>query len=212
MYDALTQPSPELHQPRGPSPDHWGLGPVPPEQSKNPTPGEPDTGRAAQLRVPASPCRSETRQMTMKLYDDECLIEGRYRLRRLRREAARADPARILAGRACKEASAVRKALPHWNLDNLAAALLYPVEGGWNADVLLREAPEGQPVILDRGEGQPFATRREAEAFLTQFAMVLAATWAPEQVLPPKVSVKSGQQVSRLTNVAERTKIMPSEL
>lgn len=105
----------------------------------------------------------------------------------------------------------VRKALPHWNLDNLAAALLYPVEGGWNADVLLREAPEGQPVILDRGEGQPFATRREAEAFLTQFAMVLAATWAPEQVLPPKVSVKSCQQVSRLTNVAERTKIMPSE-
>lgn len=149
--------------------------------------------------------------MTMKLYDDECLIEGRYRLRRLRREAARAEPARILAGRACKEASAVRKALPHWNLDNLAAALLYPVEGGWNADVLLREAPEGQPVILDRGEGQPFATRREAEAFLSQFAMALAATWAPEQVFPPNDPMKSGRQGSGIRNAARPSDVMPPQ-
>lgn len=131
MYDALTQPSPELHQPRGPSPDHWGLGPVPPEQSKNPTPGEPDTGRAAQLRVPASPCRSETRQMTMKLYDDECLIEGRYRLRRLRREAARADPARILAGRACKEASGSERHCPigTWTTSRLPYSTLSRADG-----------------------------------------------------------------------------------
>ena len=81
-------------------------------------------------------------------------------------------------------AAEVRAALPHWNPDNLRAALLYPVEGGWNADILLRDAPKGQPIVLDRGEGQPFATRRAAETFLADFVTALTATWAPEQVLP----------------------------
>ena len=120
----------------------------------------------------------------MTIHDDQCLIDGLYRMRQLRRKAARTAPEFILTSRAGTEAAAVRTALPHWNPDNLRAALLYPVEGGWNADILLRDAPKGQPIVLDLGEGQPFATRRAAETFLADFVTALTATWAPEQVLP----------------------------
>ena len=88
-------------------------------------------------------------------------------------------------------AAEVRTALPHWNPDNLRAALLYSVGGGWSADILLRNAPNRQPIVLGRGKGQPFATRRAAETFLGDFVTTLTATWAAEQVLPPKAPAKS---------------------
>ena len=127
----------------------------------------------------------------MTIQNDQCLIDGLYWMRQLRRKAARPAPPFILTGRAGTEAAVVRTAFPHWNPDNLRAALLYSVGGGWSADILLRNAPNRQPIVLGRGKGQPFATRRAAETFLGDFVTTLTATWAAEQVLPPKAPAKA---------------------
>ena len=37
---------------------------------------------------------------------------------------------------------------------------------------------------LDKGTGQPFANRAQAEKFLLDFVTALTAAWAPEAVLP----------------------------
>lgn len=145
----------------------------------------------------------------MTIHDDQCPIDGLYRMRQLRRKAARTAPALILPGRAGTEAAVVRTALPHWNPDNLRAALLYPVDGGWSADILLRDAPKGQPIVLDRGKGQPFATRCAAETFLADFVTALTATWAPEQVLPRKAPAKSASLSSRPGAEAHPSNVLP---
>lgn len=121
--------------------------------------------------------------MIPRTYSDEHLIDGLQRMRRLKRAALRIDPRFALTDTGETEAAALRRALPHWHPDNLDAALAYPVDGGWNADILLRDAPEGHPLVLDQGEGQPFASRREAEAFLARFVTSVTAAWAPEIVL-----------------------------
>ncbi len=83
-----------------------------------------------------------------------------------------------------KEAPALRRGLPHWHPENIQAAVLYSVKGGWNADIVLHDAPDGHLPVLDKGTGQPFANRAQAEKFLLDFVTALTAAWAPEAVLP----------------------------
>lgn len=111
------------------------------------------------------------------------LIAGIHRLQHLKLEASRADHNLTLSGNARSEAAALRKALPHWHPENIYSAMVYPTNGGWNADILLHDAPADEPLLLDRGEGQPFATFQEAERFLARFLTALTAAWAPQQFL-----------------------------
>lgn len=122
--------------------------------------------------------------MTAPDYTDEQFIEGLQRLRRFQRTAARTDHALVLPPTFTAESTALRHGLPHWCPDNILALLAYPVEGGWNADVVLRDAPDGYSIVLDKGTGQPFATRQQAEAFLLYFVIAITAAWDPNHVLP----------------------------
>ena len=120
--------------------------------------------------------------MTAPDYTDEQFIEGLQRLRRLEETASQVGHALVLPSTFTAESTALRHGLPHWCPDNILAVLVYPVHGGWNADIVLRDAPDGCSVVLDKGTGQPFATRDQAEAFLFYFVVAVAASWDPTHV------------------------------
>lgn len=122
--------------------------------------------------------------MTTPVYTDQQLIDGLDRLRRLHKMAQRRTHVDALPTTFQKEAPALRRGLRHWHPGNIQAAVLYPVNGGWNADIVLHDAPVGHLLVLDKGTGQPFANRSQAEQFLLDFVTALTAAWAPEAVLP----------------------------
>tara|TARA_R110002012_G_scaffold199146_4_gene368222 strand:+ start:531 stop:923 length:393 start_codon:yes stop_codon:yes gene_type:complete len=122
--------------------------------------------------------------MTTHVYTDQQLLDGLNRYRRLQKTVPVRTRDEALPFTFTKEARALRRGLPHWHPDNIQAAILYAVEGGWNADIVLRDAPHGQPLILGKGTGQPFTNRAQAEKFLLDFVTALTAAWAPEAVLP----------------------------
>ncbi len=122
--------------------------------------------------------------MTAPVYTDQQLIDGLHLLRRLHKMAQRRTHVDALPTTFQKEAPALRRGLPHWHPENIQAAVLYSVKGGWNADIVLHDAPDGHLLVLDKGTGQPFANRAQAEKFLLDFVTALTAAWAPEAVLP----------------------------
>ena len=122
--------------------------------------------------------------MTAPVYTDQQLIDGLHLLRRLHKMAQRRTHVDALPATFQKEAPALRRGLRHWHPDNIQAAVLYPANGGWNADIVLHDAPDGHPLILGKGTGQPFTNRAQAEKFLLDFVTALTAAWAPEAVLP----------------------------
>lgn len=125
-----------------------------------------------------------TTSMTTHVYTDQQLFDGMDRLRRLHKMAQRRTHVDALPATFHEESSALRRGLPHWHPENIQAAVLYPVNGGWNADIVLHDAPDGHLLVLDKGTGQPFANRAQAEKFLLDFVTALTAAWAPEAVLP----------------------------
>ncbi len=122
--------------------------------------------------------------MTTLAPTDKQLTAGVKRMHRLQKTALRKDHYLVLPGTFAKEAAALRRGLPHWHAHNILAAVVYPVEEGWNADLVLRDAPDGHSLVLDKGQGQPFASKKQAENFLLCFVTALTAAWAPEVVLP----------------------------
>ena len=125
-----------------------------------------------------------TTSMTTHVYTDQQLFDGMDRLRRLHKMAQRRTHVDALPITFQKDAPALRRGLPHWHPDNIQAAILYSVKGGWNADIVLHDAPDGHILVLDKGTGQPFSNKGQAEQFLLDFITALTAAWAPEAVLP----------------------------
>ncbi len=122
--------------------------------------------------------------MTTPAFTDKQLTAGIERMRRLQKTALRDDHDLVLPDTYAKEAAALRRGLPHWHAHNILAAVVYPVCGGWNADLVLHDAPDGHSLVLDKGQGQPFASEKQAENYLLYFVTALTAAWAPEVVLP----------------------------
>ena len=125
-----------------------------------------------------------TTSMTTHVYTDQQLFDGVDRLRRLHKMAQRRTHVDALPITFQKEAPALRRGLPHWHPENIQAAVLYSVNGGWNADIVLHDAPDGHLLVLDKGTGQRFSNKGQAEQFLLDFVTALTAAWAPEAVLP----------------------------
>ena len=148
--------------------------------------------------------------MTMPLSDDVFFIDARALLPMMTRDGKQVTPRGLLTDTQAAAANVIRMALPHWHPDNLAGALIYSFSDGWYADILLHLAPECHSTVLDRGEGQPFATRREAEDFLSRFVIALTATWAQKNTFPmrpPEISRDQTQGMTQSSHSAPLSKV-----
>lgn len=117
-------------------------------------------------------------------YDPQTLRQGRRRLQQWL-PSVRAEVARSRASMEVVENSAISKAqAPHVTESNLEAVVIYPApQGGWHADVLLKQTPPGISNVQGSPSASPYKSKIEAVQFARRLLafMVLQAMRNAEQ-------------------------------